>query len=261
MNQYKNFQIRNFFELDSTNEKAKELAKDQQMENIVVVADYQICGRGRKGRAFYSPAGKGLYMSMLLRPGLIFQDALQITTMTAVAVSRAIEKCCRIEPDEGKEARIKNPRVTIKWVNDLFINGKKICGILTETGQNFQNGVPDYVIVGIGINVEGLEFPEEIKNVATSLEKELGQAPDKEDLLKWIIREFEELYVTLPNSSYMEEYRKRSMVLGKKIRVIQEQNSYEANVLGIDDRAGLVIESANGREVLSSGEITIRMKE
>lgn len=243
------FQIIKYKELDSTSIRVRELAEEGAPEKTVVVADSQTNGRGRKGRSFFSPEGAGLYMSMLLRPGLAFQDTLSITTMTAVAVAKAIE---RLVPD--------GELVDIKWVNDLFIHGKKICGILTETGQKFTDGVPDYVIVGIGINVGGLDFPEELAEIATSLEKEWGFLPSKEELLNLILEEFEKLYVKLPDVTYMEAYRKRSMVIGKNIRVLSGDTSYEARAVGIDDRAGLIIETANGREILQSGEITIRVQ-
>lgn len=244
------FSIQKFHQVDSTSNLLKQPAEAGAEEKLVITAESQTAGRGRKGRSFFSPEGKGLYFSILLRPDLLFQDTLLITTMSAVAVAKAVE-------------RISGNRelVDIKWVNDLFLNGKKFCGILTETGQKFVNGVPDYVIVGIGINTEGTVFPEELAHIATSLEKEWGFLPDRQKLLHLILEEFQTLYERLPDTGFMEDYRKRSMVIGRNIRVFSGETFYEAKATGIDDRAGLIIESEKGQEVLQSGEITIRVSE
>lgn len=244
------FVIKEFDEIDSTSTKIKQMAETGAEEKLVVVTETQTAGRGRKGRTFFSPDGKGLYFSILLRPNLQFQDILLVTTMTAVAVAKAVERL-----SDNSEL------VDIKWVNDLFLHGKKICGILTETGQKFVNGIPEYVVVGIGINIGVVDFPAELSEIATSLEKEWGFLPDKKRLLFYILEEFDNLYEKLPDVGFMEDYRKRSMVIGKNIRVFSGETFYEAKAVGIDERAGLIIESGNGLEVLQSGEITIRVAE
>lgn len=250
MEPVKGLDIRKYKEVDSTSTRVREFAEAGAAEKLIVLADRQTAGRGRKGRSFFSPDGKGLYFSILLRPKLSFQDMLLVTGMSAVAVAKAVE---RISPN--------GELVDIKWVNDLFLHGKKICGILTETGQKFVNGVPEYVIVGIGINVNGTGFLPELEETATSIEKEWGFLPDKEELFLYVLEEFFTLYEKLPDAAFMEDYRRRSIVIGRNVRVFSGDTFYEAKALGIDDRAGLRIESENGEEVLCSGEITIRVSE
>ena len=245
-----NYRVKIYKEVDSTNEEAKKLARMGEAENLVVLAESQTAGKGRRGRSFYSQGPEGLYMSLLLRPKLSFQVALKITTMTAVAVSRAIEKNCGTE-------------VGIKWVNDLFIRGKKVCGILTEAGIDFETGDLDYAVVGIGVNVLKCAFPKELKGIVTTLEDESGEQVSRSKLAADILREIQGLYRELEVSeggipSYHEEYVKRSVVLGKEVLVHSGEQVYPAKAVAIDENIGLVVETPEGRKTLDSGEVSVR---
>ena len=146
-------------EIDSTNRYVKQLGAAGAPEGRVVIANRQSAGRGRLGRSFFSPGEKGIYMSVLLRPEIELERAVLITSMAAVAVARAIE-------------RVSDIPAKIKWVNDIFLNRKKVCGILTESGINAETGKLEYAVLGIGVNVGSMEFPEELKGIATSVSNE-----------------------------------------------------------------------------------------
>lgn len=244
------YRLKIYKEIGTTNDEAKRLAREGEAENLVVLTESQTAGKGRRGRSFYSMGPEGVYMSLLLRPKLSFQEALKITTMTAVAVSRAIEKNCDVE-------------VGIKWVNDLFIHGKKVCGILTEAGIDFETGDLDYAVVGIGVNVLKCDFPEELKGIVTTLEDESGQQISRSKLAADILREMHGLYQELGAEkggvpSYHEEYVSRSIVLGKEVMVHAGTQTYPAKAVAIDENIGLVVETTEGRKVLDSGEVSVR---
>ncbi len=245
------YRIQIYKEVGSTNDVVKELAGEGEAENLVVLAESQTAGKGRRGRSFFSQGPEGLYMSLLFRPKVSFQDALQLTTLTAVAVARAIEKNCAVE-------------VGIKWVNDLFINGKKICGILTEAGMDFESGDLDYAVVGLGVNVLKCNYPEELKDIVTTLEDVSGERISRNQLAADILREIHILYQGFPYSagagdSYHREYVRRSIILGKEIMVYSGKEAYPARAVAIDEQAGLVIETAQGRKTLQSGEVSVRL--
>lgn len=244
------YRIKIYEEIGTTNDEAKRLAREGAAENLVVMTEHQTAGKGRRGRSFYSLGPEGIYMSLLLRPKAAFQEALKITTMTAVAVSRAIEKNCDV-------------KVGIKWVNDLFIHGKKVCGILTEAGIDFETGDLDYAVVGIGVNVLKCDFPEEIKGIVTTLEDESGKQISRNKLTADILREMHELYGELWKAeeglpSYHEEYVKRSIVLGREVMVHEGTQAYPAKAVGIDEKIGLIVETPEGRKTLNSGEVSVR---
>jgi len=237
-----------FEELDSTNRYLKELAAGDVRSGTVIIANRQSAGRGRLGRSFFSPEEKGIYMSILLRPDIPLERAVLITSMAAVAVARAIEQVSGIE-------------AKIKWVNDIFLNGKKVCGILTEAGINAEAGVLDYAVLGIGVNVGEMEFPEELKDIATSISNECGFTVFKETLIEEILSELDKWYLTLADGSFLEESRKHSILLGKEILVIDETvpgGSYPAKAVDINELGNLVIEKDGVEKVLNSGEVSIR---
>lgn len=242
------WQRKQFKEIDSTNRYCKELAAAGAQEGLVVIADKQSAGRGRLGRSFFSPEEKGIYMSILLRPEIELQRSVLITSMAAVAVARAIETLSGIP-------------AKIKWVNDVFINNKKVCGILTEAGIDAEKGSLDYAVLGIGVNVGTMEFPEELKDIATSVCNECGHEVTKEALIEEILKELEKWYPTLQDGSFLKESRERSILLGKEIQVIDalaEGGFYTAKAAEIDELGHLIIERAGRRKVLDSGEVSIR---
>lgn len=240
--------ILHFKELESTNKHAKDLAKKGEPEGTVIIADKQTCGYGRMGRHFHSPKASGLYMSIILRPKLKPADCLLITTAAAVAVSLAIEEIC-------------DKATGIKWVNDIFIADKKVCGILTEAGFS-SGGMLDYAILGIGVNIytpkEG--FALEIKDIAGSIFDSPNDADIRDTLAESIIGNFKAFYSDITNKPHLDKYKQRSIVTGRKITVIQGAKSYKATALGIGDDFRLTVKDTNDNiTALDSGEISIRM--
>ena len=229
-----------FEETDSTNTRAKELAKEGYNRPCLLVAEQQTQGRGRMGRSFYSPENTGLYMSYLYKAEGDFSDIVTVTGAAAVAVLRSI-----------KELTDKEPK--IKWVNDILIDGKKVCGILTETVTD-KNGVTS-VIVGIGINVSTNLFPEDIKSVAGSLGVDLP----KDVLAKTIVKHLQGLILGLKQRTFIEDYIKHSSVLGKDVVYTIKGVEYTAKAVEIDNNGGLVVMDENGdRKTLSTGEISVK---
>ena len=233
-------------ETASTNNYAKELAAEGAPEGTAVIARAQTGGKGRLGRSFFSPKDMGVYISVILRPKCLAENNILITSMAAVAAARAIEKVC------GGEVRIK-------WVNDLYVGGKKICGILTEALLDFESGIPEYIILGIGVNVKKTEFPDELKDIATSLENETGESISKSDIAAQILNELDKLYKNFERGDFLEESRSRSNVIGKDINIMRGSEKYRAKAVGIDDRGGLIVDNDGVVSVLYSGEISVRV--
>ncbi len=231
-------------QLESTNKTAKELAVNGAKDGTLVVADSQTAGRGRLGRSFYSPAGSGIYMTLILKPRDDAKKALVITCATAVAVARAIENIFPLTAQ-------------IKWVNDIYVCGKKVCGILAEGGINADTGDLDYIALGIGINVSTESFPEDIRHIATSL----SECPvNRSRIIAEVLNALEPLYLPLPDTSFMSEYRKKSLVLGKDVWVISGDSRYLAKVEDIDDCGHLLVLCENGdKKTVSTGEVSIRL--
>lgn len=237
-----------FDSIDSTNNYAKELAAGGTEHGTTVLALQQTGGRGRLGRSFHAPEGTGIYMSIILKAEADFSRALPVTTAASVAVSRAISKVCGKEPE-------------IKWVNDIYLNSKKVCGILAEAVTDPATGLPEAIVVGIGINCSTEGFPEELLEIAGAVEGDY----DPQQLTAQVINELLELADGLDPADFISEYRNRSMVIGKTVKVYKggyspDKTGISARVLDIDDNGGLkVIYSSGERETLSSGEISIRI--
>ncbi len=205
-----------------------------------VVAVNQTAGRGRRGRTFFSPDG-GLYLSVLIRRHLTAEAVGLLTSAAAVAVARAIEDLTPV-------------KVQIKWVNDLLIRGKKVCGILAE-------GAPadGWAIIGIGVNVSTDTFPRELEAVATSLTKESGKTVSAAALAAAILNALEPLTDTVDDGAFLEEVRRRSAVIGRDITVYRGGEVFPAHAVSIDDAGGLIITTTRGTETLTSGEVSIRL--
>ena len=230
---------------DSTNTRAKEAALGESVQYAVFMANGQTAGRGRMGRSFVSDENKGLYLSILVKDGSEVRNALRVTTYMAVIASRAIEAHANINTG-------------IKWVNDIYCNGKKLAGILTE-GQMNPSGRMDYYVCGIGINLMKQSFPEEIKDIATTVEDECGKRVDVNELAGTIITEFFSGLNKLTDKSVTDEYISRSILLDKDVTVIKPTEEYFATVTGITDRCELILRLRSGEEeILSSGEVSIR---
>ena len=232
-----------FDEIDSTNNYLKNLAKDKSQNNILVVANYQTNGRGRLGRTFISDKSNGIYMSLLVRPNISINDAKKITCLTAVSINNAINELTGLNSK-------------IKWVNDIYINNKKVCGILTEAQTSIEEGIIDYVVIGIGINVYKREFDESIKNIATSLEDE-GAIISRNELIIQIIKYIDKYLNDFTNDIYMKEYQNSSYIVGKEVELNIRGNTFTATVLKINDEGELVVRTLDNEELtVYSGEIT-----
>jgi BirA family biotin operon repressor/biotin-[acetyl-CoA-carboxylase] ligase len=235
-----------FDETDSTNRVAKSLAISGAPEGTLVVADCQSAGRGRLGRSFFSPHGVGIYFTLIIRPESLFETAPLITTAASVAVAKAVREKC------GKDA-------VIKWVNDVYISGKKICGILSEAVTDMESGRVECVVIGIGINFYPGSFPDEIKDIASPIFNEKGNVT-RNELTASIVDELLDIISKLPDKSFMKTYRELSMVIGKDVVCFRGNEKFEGRVKDIDDFGGLVIERDGSTEVLRSGEISLRLK-
>lgn len=237
------YDISLFDSLDSTNTYLRHLAENGAETNTVVIAGNQTNGRGRLGRSFFSPDGTGVYISVLLRPNVAPEKAVLITTAAAVAVCRAIENTTKKTPQ-------------IKWVNDIFSDNKKVCGILAESA--FENGKIKYSVLGVGINVFCPQsgFPEHLKHIAGALCNTY-----KEDLREQLIAEFLNELADLKNKDNIhDEYKKRCFVIGKNVTVVSGSEEYHATVQDIDQNCCLIIKKDDGKTaVLSSGEISIKI--
>ena len=232
--------------LDSTNNRAKALAAAGAAHGTTVIADSQSGGRGRLGRSFFSPEHSGVYLTVILRPECAPDRAGLLTSLAAVAAARAVEK-------------VSGADVKIKWVNDLYLNGKKICGILTEAGLGLEAGRLEYAVVGIGINVNRMAFPPELQEIASSVDNETGVSPDRNRLIAEILNELEALYGDLETGAFLEESRRRSNVIGRTVTVLEGGKQYPARALDIDDQGRLVIETEEGKTCLNYGEVSLKI--
>ncbi len=235
-----------FESIDSTNSFAKQLASEGTPDKTLVVADTQTNGRGRLGRSFCSPSGGNIYMSVILR-NLSIEDGQLITSCMAAATASAIDELCDTE-------------TKIKWVNDIFLNGRKICGILTEGSVDVKRGVLEYVVVGIGINLKSIKntFTPELLDIATSIEDETGKLPDRCVLIARILRNIDLYIKNISNGNFIQEYRERSFIVGKRIAVLKHDEERMAYAVGIDDGAGLIVRYDDGTtDILNSGEARI----
>lgn len=243
-----NLNIMIFDEIDSTNNYAKTLASNGQKEAQLIIAEGQTNGRGRMGRSFYSSNTSGLYFSLLLFPEISAEKSLLLTVMMSVAVAETVMKYNRKD-------------VKIKWVNDVYIDGKKVCGILTE-GKINNDLKLDYAVVGVGINVQTPEngFPDDIKDIATAIFPGNTEDNIKEKIIADVVNRFFKMY-NGNDKEYISRYKKYSYLIGKDINIIQGDTVRPARVLGITDECHLVVENENGEiDEISSGDVSVRVK-
>lgn len=228
-------QVTVYKNIDSTNNEAKKRARNGEKMPQLICAESQSAGRGRLGRSFYSPDGTGLYMSLAFEVKTDMADALSVTSAAAVAAAEAIEE-------------LSEAKCLIKWVNDIYSGGRKVCGILTEAVYGQRN----IIVVGIGINCTTEVFPDDIKDRAGSigkLDRNILAALISEKLLRYA--------KDICSRCWIDDYRKRSMVLGKDITYTENGIARKAKAISIDDNGGLVVDDGEIR-TLSTGEISIR---
>ena len=235
-----------FEEIDSTNKKAKELGSEGALHGTLVTADTQMSGVGRRGRSWSSEKNAGIYMSMVLRPEIETDKVSMLTLVAAMAVEKALLEL--------------QMNAKIKWPNDIVINKKKACGILTEL--TLVGSKIDFVVLGIGINANNQEFPEEIKETATSLSKELGRDIDKELLIKEVWKHFsvyyEQFLQTSDLSLFKEEYEAALINKNEKVKVLDPLGEYVGVAEGITNIGELVVQTEGKKRQVSSGEVSVR---
>ena len=245
LNQKLNITI--FDELDSTNNYLKKLGSQGEKDNQLVIALSQIGGRGRMGRSFYSPNGTGIYFSLLLHPEFSAEKSLLLTVMAAVSVAETVMKYNKND-------------VKIKWVNDVYIDGKKVCGILTEGVINSNKNL-DYAVVGIGINVIAPEngFPEDIKDIANAVFPGNTQDYIKEKIVADVVNKFFDIY-NGNDTDYVRRYKEYSYLTGKNINIISGETTRPATVIDITDDCHVLVKNENGEiEEISSGDVSVRL--
>lgn len=235
--------------VDSTNRVAKALAYHGAEEGTIVVAEEQTGGKGRLDRNFYSPRGKGIWFSVILRPKILPKEAPKCTLMAAVAVAEAMNRF--------------NLKAEIKWPNDIMFDGRKLVGILTEmTGEICKI---TYLVIGVGINVniKREDFPEEIQGVATSLLEMSGEELSRVELFRAVLEEFDKIYIEVKASGFdrvIERWKKYNVTLGKQIQVISagDGESFTGKAVDLNSDGALVVETAQGRRTVYAGDVSIR---
>lgn len=228
--------------IDSTNTEAKRKIKDGLKKDAIIIAREQTAGRGRQGKSFYSPVDSGFYFTAVLHPENRIEEVVGITTATAVVVVDVLKKQTK-----------KHPK--IKWVNDIYIDEKKVCGILAESVFDFEQGKSDAVIVGIGINLTTESFPNEISSIAGSIGSEINKSLLAAELFKGL----KNICGDLAQRNFMKEYRRDSMILGREIRFSKNGTNYKAIATDITRLGELKVITEKGEEMLlNSGEISIK---
>ena len=227
----------------STNTVLKDLYEKNTPEFTLVVADGQTDGRGRFGRNFYSPEKTGIYFSFLLKPSFTVTSSIKITSMTAVAVCDAIKLLTNVHPK-------------IKWINDIFVDNHKVCGIFTEASNNFESGALNYIVIGFGINISTMDFPSDIQNTAGSLNCQVS----RNELIGTIINNLIHMYNNFSDESYVKKYKDYSLMINKEICYKQNGNTFTGTVISINDNCELVVKDSNGSIItLNSGDITCKL--
>lgn len=232
--------------IDSTNLEIKR--RFNEPEWLVVAANEQTAGMGRLGRSFSSPSETGIYFSILLKPSFSGEEVTLLTSIAAVAVCEAIEKYTDKKPQ-------------IKWVNDIFIDDKKVCGILTQGSYNLENMSTEYVVVGIGINLYQPNggFEKDIKKIAGNvISEKTGDFKNK--ILSEVLNRYYHYYKNFSNKEFIKPYVERSLVIGRDVYIVNGEDKRKVKAIDIDDMCHLIVETQEGnKEVISTGEISVRL--
>lgn len=237
-----------FDTIDSTNIKAQELAEKGYQSGTLVVADKQESGKGRRGRSWVSPSGTGIFMTLMIKPDINPNNASMLTLVAALAVAKAITS-------------VTGEKALIKWPNDIVVNGKKVCGILTE--MNAQFDYINHIVVGIGINVHNESFPEEISQMASSLMIEAGgKRFHRAQIIAETMSYFEQYYDTFLKtqdlSALVREYDKLLVNRNKSVRVLDPKEPFDGKAMGITPKGELIVDTWESRKLVSSGEVSVR---
>ena len=237
-----------FDTIDSTNTKAQELAEKGYPSGTLVVADKQESGKGRRGRSWVSPSGTGIFMTLMIKPDINPNNASMLTLVAALAVAKAITS-------------VTSEEALIKWPNDIVVNGKKVCGILTE--MNAQFDYINHIVVGIGINVHNESFPEEISQMASSLMIEAGgKRFHRAQIIAETMSYFEQYYDTFLKtqdlSALVREYDELLVNRNKSVRVLDPKEPFDGKAMGITPKGELIVDTWESRKLVSSGEVSVR---
>ena len=237
-----------FDTIDSTNNELKRRAVSGTVDGTVILADQQTGGRGRRGRSFVSPAGKGLYLSAALRPRCPLSEISTLTAWTAVALCDAVEAACGVRPG-------------IKWPNDIVVDGKKVCGILTE--MSMEQAYIHHIVIGVGINVRRQEFPKEIRDRAAAIEEQCGFRISRSQLIADIMEAFEEDYEiflqTHDLKGLRDSYAKLLVNRDREVCVLDPKGEFRGTARGINDQGELLVERQDGSiEEVYAGEVSVR---
>ena len=245
-------EIHCFDEIDSTNNYLKKLAMTGAAHGTAAVADSQTAGRGRMDRVFQSPKGKGIYLSVLMRPQLPPQKLLPVTALCGVGVCRAVERVCGVQ-------------CQLKWPNDPVVNNRKLCGILTEMALEGETGRLQYLVLGVGLNVAQTaeDFTPDVAAIATSVNEAAGRTVSRGALTAAMLEEIDAMYDALcrdDTAAYLEEYRARCVNLGKTVQLLRSDGSRETvSAEEVDEEFSLVVRHPDGRrETIRSGEVSVR---
>ncbi len=231
----------------STNTEASHLAEKGAPHGSLVVAGSQDAGRGRRGRGWESPADQGIFMTLIVKPDILPENASMLTLVMAIAAAKGIERETGLSPE-------------IKWPNDIVVRGKKICGILTE--MSAQIDYVNHIVIGVGINVQNESFPEELAQMATSLKLESGRKINRAGLIEAVLEEFEVYYEKYRKTQNLKEianeYNAYLANRNRKVRVLDPKEPYEGVAQGITDRGELIVDTWESRRLVSSGEVSVR---
>ena len=241
------YNIVHYDEIDSTNIEARRLSQEGVKQGLVVVADKQTSGKGRRGRTWESPGGENLYFSILLKPVMDAKLAPMLTIVMAYSVAKILE-------GEGLP-------VQIKWPNDLVLSKKKVCGILTE--MHMKDCEIEDIVVGVGINVNTTCFPEELQDKATSIRLETGRCMERDELLQKVLAEFQmqyEMFLHKKDLSPMKEHYNQMLAnRNQEVMILEPNSEYEGVALGIDEAGELLVKRSDGKiEKVFSGEVSVR---
>lgn len=240
-------EIHTYSTVDSTNTKAKELAEAGSPGGTLVVAEQQSAGKGRRGRGWESPAGSGIFMSLLLKPDIDPNNASMLTLVAALAAASAITD-------------VTGEPAGIKWPNDIVMQGKKVCGILTEMSAQFD--YINHIVIGIGINVHNESFPEEISEVAGSLFLACGRHFRRADIIERVLERFEANYAiflqTQDLTGLQGEYNAKLVNMNSEVKVLDPKEPFEGKAMGITGRGELIVDTQEARRLVASGEVSVR---
>lgn len=243
-----------YHETDSTNTRAKQAAEDGEKSGTLFITECQTGGRGRRGRTWESPAGSGIWMSLLLRPEIKPFDASMLTIVAAMGMKDAIEEIIGGGTGQG------GIHCKIKWPNDIVLGDRKICGMLTE--MSAETDWINYVVIGIGVNVNTTEFDDSIKDTASSILLQTGSSVKRSDVVVAFARHFSRYYDEFLKecnlSGLADDYNKALINVGRDVKIVERDGSFVAKAVGIDETGSLIVEKDGDTKRIVAGEVSVR---